>query len=106
MKQCNAKRHKDDRKIRKLKKVKSTNEKSILELKLDLKHEKDENAKYQTKIGNYENQFERICPAWSEWTDCSKPCRGGIQTRINKCSNDEETRSCNEDVLCPKSGEL
>ena len=42
--------------------------------------------------------------AWSEWSGCSKTLCG-IKTRIDRCSNsDDQIKSCNQDVSCPKSG--
>ena len=69
----------------------------------DLKDEEDNNSKCESNLQNYKNQIQRVCPVWAEWTDCSKSCEGGTQTRINKCSNESESRTCNQEP-CRTSG--
>ena len=68
-----------------------------------MKDEEESNSKCESNVQNYKNQIQRICPVWTEWTDCSKSCGGGTQTRINKCSNEIESRTCNQEP-CRTSG--
>ena len=52
---------------------------------------------------NLQKRFESVCPSWSEWSDCSKACRG-VKTRMDKCSmNDNETEACNDNCKGIKS---
>ena len=52
-------------------------------------------------------KYESVCQnqsTWTEWSGCSKTC-WGIKTRTDKCANsDDQFKSCNQDVSCPRSG--
>ena len=61
----------------------------------DLENEIEAKEKLQEKL-------ESFRPLWSEWSACSKHCRG-VKTRMDQCSfNNKETEPCNEN--CSKSG--
>jgi len=79
----------------------SANQKLARECKNELKDVVVEKAALREKLDSVcKNQRE-----WSEWSGCSKTCRMGIKTRIDRCSNSEEqVESCNQDISCPKSG--
>ena len=78
---------------------------------------KSEQFKCTGKSEIIEECSTNVCPTltpWTEWSECSVSCGGGIQQRLRECllprnalgenpckETLEESRACNED-LCPK----
>ena len=81
--------------------------KKELELyKTELEDEKKKNQKLEEDIEGFKSQISIlkanektsslfIAELWTEWTDCSKTCEGGLRTRTNKCTTyGKQTEDC------------